>query len=512
MTPRTLLSLGASAALIATLFLADGCARRARRDRRGATTNELASVLGDDAPVIILDGETKEWPENIVAAADEHDLYLRFSIQETPTTLQASPRTTAILLDTDADASTGRRPTGAMGLDSLGVDLEVRLSPKREDGRPGRGCAMFLISADGSQQKVDPYDWDFSFSPTYASEWYEARLSRTPSGPAPAAPGGLLAQGTVRGAVVVYDDAGNIDMACEPFETATPAPCRPDVRKSIVGIPPKRAGAIRVVSWNVLRTSPAQKPDVFARVLRALQPDVVLVQEWEVDSSEQLARWFATNLSDMGSWDAVAEAGTVQTGAGVGVVSLFPTEPLREGPVTLSAESGGAPGKRVRAALARVSTPWGDAAFASVHLKSGGSAGSDEDVLRIHEANAINAALSGAGLPRIVAGDYNLVGSRTPLETLVRGQDGDGSDLGVAQPETLGDRTYITWAEKGNVFTPGRLDWLVFSDANLRARRAFVLDTSRLREETLAKFGLTPGDCAGASDHMPVVVDLERVE
>jgi endonuclease/exonuclease/phosphatase family metal-dependent hydrolase len=107
---------------------------------------------------------------------------------------------------------------------------------------------------------------------------------------------------------------------------------------------------------------------------------------------------------------------------------------------------------------------------------------------------------------RIIGGDLNLVGSRTPLDVLVRQLDG-GQDLAVAEPVVLGTPIKYTWYDNATDFTPGRLDYITYSTSSLEVSRAFVLDTTILAEESLYRIGLSPNDTLG-SDHLPVVVDF----
>jgi endonuclease/exonuclease/phosphatase family metal-dependent hydrolase len=282
-------------------------------------------------------------------------------------------------------------------------------------------------------------------------------------------------------------------------------------------VPAKEPGSIRVVSYNVLRNKPNQDPATFARIFAALDPDVILVQEWEVQSARELAEWFNLNLMRDGGWDAVTTKGTVATGAGVGIISKFPVTTenvsLVLGPTP---QDPNFENDRVRYALGKIETPMGTILASSVHLKAAGSASSWEDRKRVAEAQAINADMKAAAARinptmMFVGGDINLVGSRRPLDSLVAGLDLDGSDFAWAAPRTLGDRTYVTWSEYGNTFSPGRLDWIGYSDSKARVARSFVLDTSRLGGESLAKVGLAADDTAKASDHLPVVVDLMPV-
>lgn len=493
---------------LGALLLSAGCANK------GVVHN---SKLDREAAeiVITLDGDMRDWPGVTAATADEHHLYTRFKVEGEIYTLQSDPNPTAILIDADANASTGYKvePTGE--LSSLGVDLVVEFSPTRSDGQAGRGVVLFAISNDGTRTPLSVYDWDFSFAPTYASEWYEARISRTPNGSVPASipQEGLLTKGEVAGAFVRYNSQGQIVAASDLFRTTAGPRCMDVARKSNLEVPPKEPGVLRVVSYNVLFSSPTKKPEPFTRIFKALDPDVILVQEWEAASNRELAEWFNTNLMREGGWDVVAAAGKVSEGKGVAIITKHPAKTV-ENDLHISANA--APelaNDRIRFALGSIEMPKATLLAASTHLKSRGSAGSPEDMKRIAEAAAINTALrevASAQKPAFmfIGGDMNLVGSYAPLETLAAGADLDGSDLAIATPRTLGDRTSVTWSENGNEFSPGRLDYILYSDSKAGIIRSFILDTARLSEQSLMASGLEAGDSAAASDHMPVVVDF----
>ncbi len=462
----------------------------------------------DPPGTIVLDGSIADWPTSTVALSTASHAYVRFMVAEQLYTLQAADRTTSIMLDADSDASTGKPVT--LGAQTIGVDIEAQFTPRNENGKLGRGVAVFAFEPDADAQRLTAYDWDFSCTPTYSSDWYEARISRTPKGPVPCTKKGLLSSGTSRGAIATLDAAGTPD-AWSPIFTIDNQPAAPAPTLD-ASLPAKPANAVRVVSYNVLRSSPNAKPQVFQRVLGALQPDVVLVQEWEAQSESELTDWFNSMLplANGNSWNVAAIADTVQNGGGVAIVSKFPLLSDDAPRPTVPAGAANA-GKPIRAAIALADGPHGPIMFCSTHLKSGGSAGSSEDIRRNDEARALNALFSTKAPKdawRIIAGDMNLVGSREPLEVLAAAIDNDNSPLTPAPTRTLGDATYLTWSESGNAFAPGRLDWLLYSDSTAKAANAFVLDTARLSDATLARTGLTATDTAEATDHMPVVVDL----
>jgi exonuclease III len=489
-----------------------GCTTNQGKPTREKPSTRAPEVLG---ALVTLDGDMNEWPAGVMLASDEHHTYVRFQTTGEPYTLQSTNKTTSILFDVDNNPATGMRPTtGSDAVRALGIDVEVAFCWPRIDNNGkrgfGRGVTMFSYDAAGNRQPVAREDWDFAAAPTYASAWYEARISRTPSGPVLIPKEGLLSSGMLSGAVVTRDLDGTITSSGEVFRGKLPEHCMSGARRSTMGIPPKLDGSYRVVSYNVLRSAPEAKPELYGRIFKALDADVYLFQEWEYTSNEALAAWFSTNVG--GTWHAAGLPGTVRDNRGVAVVSKYPVELVT--PYLKVHPEGQREPSNVRFAGVRVDVPGPDIIASSVHLKSGGSSSSSEDTRRIAEARAIVEALdkldNEPGTITIIGGDYNLVGSRTPLEILMSKTDLDGSDKTFADAMTLGDRTYTTWTEGGNAFGPGRLDWLVYSDSTAKAKRAFVLDASRLEDESLQRVGLKATDTAEASDHLPVVVDLEK--
>ncbi len=455
-----------------------------------------ARVVASDVPAIVVDGVFDDWSAigdgNALLMADRDYIYARFLVEGEPAAIQASSRTLAVMLDVDADPATGRART----VDDLpmGVDLEIAYSPREDDGSAGRGVEVVRYDADGGALRGSHDVAGAVLAPTYASRWYELRVERSAIGR-----GVGVAAGEVRGAVGRIGPSGELEGWSAISSTMAPEP-RGGTAVAEVALPAKPDGAIRVVSWNVLRGKPREMTGPFARVLDALDPDVVLVQEWTVEGDKYLRGWFNALVptpTDDGVWSAL-----MGEAWGVGVVSPWPTE--RVGGEVYA--RGGDRATRVVGGV--VESPAGRIGVASVHLKCCGGANSREDRIRETEAQAINSMLDAAWGDvdvRVVAGDLNLVGTRGPMDTLRRGLAADGSDLGVVRAEVLGDGAIYTWWEAGNDFGPGRLDYVLAGGATVA--QAFVLDTSRLGPVSLAEAGLDAGDTS-ASDHLPVVVDL----
>ncbi len=148
-----------------------------------------------------------------------------------------------------------------------------------------------------------------------------------------------------------------------------------------------------------------------------------------------------------------------------------------------------------------------------MHLTCCGRPGDTRDQKRQIEVESIRAALQ-ATLPPdptlgvIVVGDFNLVGERYPLDLMADGLDRDGSMAEIAPMMQLDGRTNATWADPGQPFAPGRLDYLVYSDSSLDLQGSFVLDCRDLGSAALARYGLSADTTAEASDHLPLVADF----
>ena len=124
--------------------------------------------------------------------------------------------------------------------------------------------------------------------------------------------------------------------------------------------------------------------------------------------------------------------------------------------------------------------------------------------------------------PIVYAGDLNLVGYAQQLETLLNGDivqtqtfgpgglpDWDQTPWSDALPRQTHQPFTYTWRDDGDGnFPPGRLDFVLYSDAVIVNEHAFVLETESTPADVLASLGLMQDDTQSASDHLPVVMDF----
>jgi endonuclease/exonuclease/phosphatase family metal-dependent hydrolase len=128
----------------------------------------------------------------------------------------------------------------------------------------------------------------------------------------------------------------------------------------------------------------------------------------------------------------------------------------------------------------------------------------------------------------MVLGDVNLVGGPQPLTTLLNGDiqdeltygtdsapDWDGSWNAVvnALHNMTGPEDY-TWRDDLQIFDPGRLDYMTYTDSVMTLRKSFVLNTMSMTPGDLAATGLQQYDSiynVQTYDHLPIFADFTMV-
>lgn len=482
----------------------------------------LASHVRAETSRVTLDGRFDDWPTGTTALADGGHLYFRLALPEV-TSLQTSPVTTEILLDLDADAATGRRvePMGGAA-DAFGVDLALVFAPaETRSGRGvGSGASASAWSAAGEEARLPHPTVGFAALPTHASDQFEVRLSRHLA-EQPRTAELLRRAGTGRFFVRRLGADGAAVWESGPVAFERPAAAA-SAAQADAEIPVRPEDAVRLLSANVEWAAPLTNPAPFARLLKAVRPDIVLLQEWDRsprgrgsgsapmrESAEDIARWFNTHAPGERPWQVRRT-----TALGVAIAARDPLTPLGGDRATYRLEDATTNllAGEVRVVGALAATRLGPVAVASLHLKCCGGLATTEDLQRQAEAVTISAAirraLTGAGaVATVIGGDFNLVGAVTPKTIIAAGLDHDGSALTVAEPRTLGGASAITWRDPNSPFAPSRLDFMLYSDSTAQASNAFVLDTAVLSDSSLRRHGLERDDSA-FSDHLPLVLDL----
>jgi endonuclease/exonuclease/phosphatase family metal-dependent hydrolase len=482
----------------------------------------------DSATTIVrLDGYFDDWPLDTKAQSDPYYLYLLLEFPDT-IGLQTSVTATSILVDLDGDSTTGATVADATG-DALmqGVELELMFAPVAHRNRDGvgGGAALRVYNAAGQATDLPHQELGFAAMPTHASDRYELRIPRyllddTHGGDL------LRANLPVRARIVQLDTAQQSSWHSAEISLASRDMAYGNAPVTDAEIPDKSPQALRIFSVNVEWAAPLETPDAFVRIMRAVDPDIVLLQEWDKPSfvlpegqatiqypPQFMQDWFNTHVntdSNQPSWYASRneELGVIIMARSE--MSAFGNNSVRysmhDGDQSLLSNS-------VRYTGAVVETHIGRVAMANIHLRCCGALASREDQSRMAEAVAVNAAFrramadSGAILG-VVAGDYNLVGSTLPIDIIALGADTDGSDLAVAPSYVLGGGSNITWRDARSGFSPSRLDYILYTDSDSQLINSFALDTEVLSDASLERMGLRRED-SRFSDHFPLVLDLQ---
>lgn len=304
---------------------------------------------------------------------------------------------------------------------------------------------------------------------------------------------------------------------------------------------------LRLVSYNVLWNNIFHEvsPDnalKFVRVMRALNPDIVCLQEieWrdflEKQGQPKIA-WKAEHVATLMNAILPRVAGETWH-AHQGYDNVI----LSKWPLEMTATDTNPSGDRAQA-MALVDLPDDTFPFdfyvMNNHYKCCDA--EKNDPRRQKQSDAITAWIRDvrtpgdhidlpAGTAIAVVGDLNIVGSFQPVQTLIDGDiideaaygadfapDWDDSPLADAHPRhnAIGPDDY-TWRDDTSPYDPGRLDYIIYSDSVLEAVHAFILNTTTMSAEERATTGLekldVTVDAAGAQfDHLPLVVDFTAV-
>ena len=544
-----------------SLFRIRVLARRIAALATGVATVAIAGCSSSDGPVppaapVWTDGTFDDWigvpalatdpvgdatpgsPVDLGAVFVQDDprfIHLLIDLGDT-VTAQGMTGTVEVVLDGDGDSGTGGSYGGVEG-----ADLAIVLSRQRDPAGERRGAGVGVRQVDGR----DPHDIENAaavgllVSPTHSSDRFEVRLDRGAledwSGRRPGSGGNGHIVGRLRylHADVLVDETPVFTHALTTPQGGDPPLLGADALA-------RTPNALRVVTWNVSDGNFRDHPEAFQRVLGALAPDVVLLDEvYAAVTLADLARFAKDLETGQGSswhWWLAHGGGRQRTAVGARAMELRGAAGLARidhAPDALErwlrevGDEPEAPRMAPPAVLARAEADGGLSAtgawvavgdrailFVPVDLQSAGYDGSPRDRLRELQARTLNQAVAAALATRpdaalVIGGDLNLVGSARPLEELRSGLGIGGGDLSVARLERLRDRSLATWRSTypRDPFSPGRLDYVLYRGSVLQVEGAFVFDAADLSPAAREQLRIRESDTL-QSDHLPLVVDF----
>ena len=334
-----------------------------------------------------------------------------------------------------------------------------------------------------------------------------------------------------------------------PLPTQTLVPTSPGIPTSSplpeLSFLAQPSGTVRLMSFNVGWDSifpdgdPLNDPfragdrsDAYARILAAVQPQVICFQEINPRREPQQVADILERVIPPG----VGKKWQVHSAGDNVIAAVYNLE------LTGSAIVQGNPLTGRGHAMALVDLPDGtytqDLYLVCSHFKSQG--GTSNIKARQDHADAIIAWIRDMqtpgdeidlphGTPFSILGDLNVYDTDPAhhLVTLLQGDivneakygpdlapDWDGTSLKDALPRHNGDGIEtFTWFDETQEFNPGVLDHILYSDSVIRVENSFVLNTMTLSPEALAAAGLQAEDvmleaAVGNYDHLPLVVDI----
>jgi endonuclease/exonuclease/phosphatase family metal-dependent hydrolase len=246
----------------------------------------------------------------------------------------------------------------------------------------------------------------------------------------------------------------------------------------------------------------------FARVLRAIEPDVVCFQEVRDPRTAADAAHLLDHVLPLGGtrWQAHQWSGNV-------VASRFPLRPLPGYEAVHGVR--GARGHAVAIVEVPSETGTRELAVVCTHMDSRDQTGAR----LVHTAallDSVAEARAGGRRAVLLTGDLNAYATdNAPHVAAMLAWAIDGEVVLRDPTPRINAAGTETWTFKSvnSPHPPAALDRMLFTAATLDPVHGFVLDTTTLSESTLAAVGLRPHDVrrdvqTGSLDHLPVVVDF----
>lgn len=457
----------------------------------------------EDVPVIYDDAPGDEGSSNIDFGKlwitnDDDFLFLRLEVGK-EMNLQ-SDNEIVIYLDTDNNASTG------VSFNGIGAEITY-----------GLGEREGIARLNGDNYNLDHENIGLVTAPTVTSDVFEIAIRR--NGSIAGIP--LFSNNTIK---VAFEDDGGFGGDWLPTSGSSVSYTISNNNLEPLpsfSIPKTGNTGFRVVSYNVLQDGPfeSNKAPAFERIFQALQPDIIGFTEIYDHNANQVADLMESFIP--------SGAGEQWYGAGVNPDIICVSRYKIKQAFIIDGSGNSANG----AFLIELPAPFdSDLLFIVAHTPCCGN-----DYGRQQEIDAINEfirdAKNGTGdlsldeeTPIIVCGDMNLVGDSQQLESLLDGNiinestygddyipDWDGTNLEDAIPYTTNTPMAFTWATDFSDFSPGRLDFIIYTGSVLEIENSFNLFTPALSNSDLNANNLQVSDTPVASDHIPVVADFKKI-
>jgi endonuclease/exonuclease/phosphatase family metal-dependent hydrolase len=417
------------------------------------------------------------------ASNDEHYLYLRIQLDREILFQQGEIR---VWIDTDNNSGTGQ------GIRNIGSELYYHFGQ-----RQGRFKG----------QDIGHFDISLVSMPTYSSDEFEVRIQRQ----------GVMESNTIQ--IIVSGESLSNDALPTSGSLSFTFEEGPFASYTSTDIAKENPDFIRLMNYNILFDRPLEPAfrNQFERIVQAVDADIFCFNEFFESSSTAVKGLMdsALPLNNGTGWYATKVDGDNVTVSRYPILQVIDISPVGN----MSANLIDLPEAYNTDLLVIV-----------CHFSC-----CDQETERQLQVDAVAAFIEEAknpggritieeGTPIIVTGDFNMVGFQQQRTTLLTGDIQNTTQFGTAgMPDW--DNTPITdllpfhtenpiattWINPFSSFAPGRLDYILYSDSRLEAKKSFVLKTDDMPATTLSDNGLRSGD-TDFSDHLPIVGDFQIVD
>ena len=423
---------------------------------------------------------------------DNEFLFIYFSLHYGETLLQDN-NAIHLYIDADDDTSTGTPYNG------IGAELDWEFGQ-----RSGTHYYMDGIMSIYQDELL------LRMAPTITSDQFEIAISRTST-----ALHSEFSDVLLQGKIVLAESPPNSDYVPNEHGGIQFSIGEDYIQPAMpISFDKNDQSDIRLVTHNVWNSSMMDPnyQEHFRRIYQALDPDIVALQEM-YDNTNQLHSLF-------NSWFPNEQWYVSSQFRDNIIISKYPV--LQQGFFTTS--------ERTMVALLNTEDDLGkNLIIFNSHLSCCGNNDSrqyDADEFVSHwrdwRENDNGPFTLADSTPFIHVGDFNLVGYRQQLITLTEGDidnentfgndyalDWDGSPIADLFSRHSHKRMGYTWRRDNSSFSPGKLDYVLYTDCVLDTSKHFVFNTLTMDAASLADYGLEEMDSYNSSDHSPRVLDIK---
>jgi len=398
-----------------------------------------------------------------------------------------------VYIDTDNNIQSGLKVNG------IGADIEWCF-----------GCRLGVYHNTTGQETINQNDIVLRSAPTVTSREFEIALGLNSD---PMTLGRMIIPDSI---MIFLSNSNNLDLLPDQHGGARYS-IDTDYPGAPISIPLKREdkGHVRVLSYNTLGNGllDLNRQAHFQRIIQSLKPDILAFQE-QGNASQ--------SISLIRDWLQERYMYGVGLGNNNLIVSRYPI--LKQALLTAS-------GRTMAVLLQTDSVLEANLLILNSHL-----ACCTNNASRQHDADEIIMVLRKwrdgnipfpipENTPIIHLGDFNLVGSSQQLKTLTEGDivneeifgsdfypDWDNSALADLFSLHNSIRMGYTWRDDRNEFSPGKLDYILYTDNVIDLGNHFILNTMAMSDNDLEKYRLLKDDTNRASDHLPRIMDVASVK